>query len=131
MEQTEKSLRYEVNEYIKTKYNAEPEFLWSKFPNYAVYRHAENRKWFGIIMDVKKSRLGNFDDTVADILNVKLSSDMEVAFFMQQDGIFKGYHISRGSWISILLDGTVSLEAIYGLIDERFAVTLGKKFRNK
>ncbi len=33
MEQTEKSLRYEVNEYIKTKYNAEPEFLWSKFPN--------------------------------------------------------------------------------------------------
>ena len=127
MEQTEKSLRYEVNEYIKTKNNAEPEFLWSKFPNYAVYRHAENRKWFGIIMDVKKSRLGNFDDTVADILNVKLSSDMEAAFFMQQDGIFKGYHISRGSWISILLDGTVSLEAIYGLIDESFAVTLGKK----
>ena len=131
MEQTKKSLRYEVNEYIKTKYNEEPEFLWSKFPNYAVYRHAENRKWFGIIMDVKKSRLGNFDDTVADILNVKLSSDMEAAFFMQQDGIFKGYHISRGSWISILLDGTVSLEAIYGLIDESFAVTLGKKFRNK
>ncbi len=52
---------------------------------------------------------------------------MEAAFFMQQDGIFKGYHISRGSWISILLDGTVSLEAIYGLIDESFAVTLGKK----
>ncbi len=127
MKQTKKTLRFEVSEYIKTKYNAEPEFLWLRFPNYAVYRHKENRKWFGIVMDVKKNKLGNFDDTVTDILNVKLGSDMEAAFFTQQDGIFKGYHISRGNWVSVLLDGTVSLETVYSLIDISFRVTLNKK----
>ena len=45
------SLRNEVFSYIKKKYDAEPEYLWHRYPGYAVFRHADNDKWFCIIMD--------------------------------------------------------------------------------
>ena len=50
---------------------------------------------------------------------------------IQQDGFFGGYHISRGNWISILLDGTVSLGNISGLIDESYIVTASKQKKEK
>ena len=29
-------------EYVKEKYNSSPEYLWSRFPEYAVFRHIDN-----------------------------------------------------------------------------------------
>ena len=52
------SLRDDVFAYVKKKYKAEPEYLWRRWPDYAVLRHAENRKWFGIVMNVPPAVLG-------------------------------------------------------------------------
>ncbi len=41
---------------------------------------------------------------------------------IQKEGHMKGYHISRGNWISILLDGTVPFEEISGMLDENLIV---------
>ncbi len=49
------SLRDDVFAYVKKKYKAEPEYLWRSYPDYAVFRHADNRKWFGIVMNVPES----------------------------------------------------------------------------
>jgi predicted DNA-binding protein (MmcQ/YjbR family) len=38
--------REEVIEYVKSKYDVEPEHLWKKFPNYIIFRTPETRKWF-------------------------------------------------------------------------------------
>ena len=43
----------EIFKYIKASYNVEPEFLWDDTPDTAVFRHLNNKKWFGIIMNVK------------------------------------------------------------------------------
>ena len=51
-------MREEIYRYMKKKYKAEPEFLWKRFPDYAVFRHQDNRKWFAIIMDVPAEKLG-------------------------------------------------------------------------
>lgn len=40
-------------------------------------------------------------------------------------------HISRGNWISILLDGTVSFEDICKWIDESYVVTASKQKKQK
>ena len=50
---------------------------------------------------------------------------------MQQDGYFRGYHISRGNWISILLDGTVPMKEIQNLIDLSFITTASSKKKQK
>ena len=121
--------RLKVYEYIEAKYKAQPEYLWKRFPNYAVFRHYENRKWFAILMDVKKSKLGDFKEDVVDILNVKLGDHLAVELLSQREGFFKGYHISRGNWLSVLLDGSVELDEILCLIDESYAVTAPKRKR--
>ncbi len=36
--------------YARETYGAEAEYLWSRFPNYAVLRHSSNRKWYAIVM---------------------------------------------------------------------------------
>ena len=50
---------------------------------------------------------------------------------IQQEGYYVGYHISRGNWISIVLDGTVPLDAITHLIDVSYNVTASKKTKQK
>ena len=126
-----KSLRDNVFEYAKKKYRTEPEYLWIKFPDYAVLRHSDNNKWYGLIMDVPRVRLGLDGDSFVDILNVKIADPLLVDMLVQNDGYMRGYHISRGNWISILLDGTVPFEDICRWIDESYAATASKQKKQK
>lgn len=122
------SLREDIFRYVHDKYETEPEYLWRRFPHYAVLRHDDNRKWYGIIMDVSRENLGIHGSNRVDILNVKLSDSSYADMLTRQEGYFKGYHISRGNWVSVLLDGTVAMKEIQSLIDESFIVT-SKKYR--
>ena len=88
-----------------------------------------NRKWFGLVMDVSRSKLGLDGDGLVDILNVKLDDPIMVDDLIRQPGYMKGYHISRGNWISIILDGTVSLDEICSLLEVSYPVTSQKKKR--
>ena len=60
-------MRNQIYTYVKKKYKTAPEFLWQRFPNYAVFRHEDNRKWFGLIMDVPRSKLGLDGDDWVDV----------------------------------------------------------------
>jgi len=124
---TARSYRDRIIKYIKERYEADPEYLWEKYPEYAVFRHEDNKKWFAIIMDVRRGRLGLRGDDYADILNVKVNDLLYRDFLLQQKGYFPGYHFSRGSWVSILLDGTVRLKDIMPQIDASFQTTASTK----
>ena len=52
------SLKEAVIAYMKEKYGAPPENLWIRYPNYAIFRHEDSGKWFALMMDVEKSKLG-------------------------------------------------------------------------
>ena len=66
-----------------------------------------------------------------DVLNIKLDDLFLRDILLQKEGILPGYHLSRGNWISILLDGTVALPEILDLIDISFRTTASKKQRDK
>ena len=56
--------REEIFEYVKKQYGTIPEYLWSSSPDSAVLRH-HNGKWYAVIMNVERSKLGlDGDDTV-------------------------------------------------------------------
>ena len=120
-------MRNQIYTYVKKKYKTAPEFLWQRFPNYAVFRHEDNRKWFGLIMDVPRSKLGLDSEDWVDIINVKLDDPVFVDMLIRQEGYFRGYHISKGNWISILLDGTVPFDEVCRMIDAGYLVTASKK----
>ena len=115
--------RDEIAKYIKKKYKADPEALWAKTPNCVIFRHADNRKWFALIMDIERDRLGFDSPEVVDILNVKITDMMLKDALLQQRGYLPAYHMSKTHWITILLDGSVSMDTICGLIDESFGAT--------
>lgn len=114
-------------DYVKKKYKAAPEYLWQRYPDYAIFRHADNRKWFGLVMNVRRDKLGLEGDEMTDILNVKLSDPFLADLLVQQPGFLRGYHISRGNWVSILLDGSVPFEDICRWLHESYAATASKQ----
>ena len=115
--------RQQIIDYIREKYGSEIEYLWMRYPSYGIFRHADNQKWYALMMDVPKSKLGLPSDVIVDVLNVKLDDPLLRDFLIQREGFLPGYHISRGNWISIVLDGSIELSEIYALIDTSFKVT--------
>ena len=121
--------RQQIYDYVKNSYGCEIEHLWMKFPGFAVFRRQDTRKWFGIIMDIHASKLGLDRDEYVDVLNVKVDDFIYRDFLIQQKGFFKGYHMGH-NWVSVLLDGPVSNEQIFELIDASYNA-VGKKKRIK
>lgn len=125
------SIREQLIAYIEKEYKALPECMWMRSPNYAVFRHSDNQKWFGIVMDVPGRKLGLDYDEVVDILNVKVSDPLLLDSLVQQNGFFRGYHMNKGSWVSILLDGTVPFEEIRQRLKESYMATASKAAKQK
>ena len=115
----------------KRRKEIEPDYPFSTAPTYPVLRHADNRKWFALIMDVQREKLGLKGTDYVDIINLKLGDPMLVDMIVRQSGYYYGYHITRSSWISILLDGTVPFDEICQWIDESYAVTASRKQQQK
>ena len=124
-------MRQKLFDHVKKKYKAKPEYLWKRYPDYVIFRHSDNNKWFGLVMDVPRCKLGLDGDERVDILNVKLSDSLFVDMLIQREGFFKGYHISKGNWVSILLDGTVAFDEICNLLDESYVTTASKQKKQK
>ena len=125
------TMRDELFAHIKKKYRTDPEYLWMRFPGYAVFRHTDNDKLFAMVMDVPKVKLGLAGEAVVDILNVKMGSPLLADLLIQQEGYLRGWHIRGGNWVSVLLDGTVPFEDICRWIDESYMVTASAKTRQK
>lgn len=125
------SLRDDVFKYVLTKYKAKPEYLWARFPDYAIFRHSDNRKWFGLVMNISFDKLEHGRVGTVDILNIKVDDLLFRDLLVGQEGYYYGYHISRGNWVSIVLDGTVPIEAIRNLIDLSYNTTASKKRKHE
>ncbi len=110
------SQRQRIMEYIQNRYAVEPEYLWARYPNYAVFRQPASRKWFAAIMDVARKSLDLEGEGTADVMDVKCGPVM-VGSLLAQDGFRPAYHMSKSSWISVLLDETTPDEQIFPLIE--------------
>jgi len=108
--------------YIILKYKSKPEFLWDKTPDCAVFRHKENNKWFGIIMQVDRYKLDNRLHQEVEVLNIKLDPSL-IEKLLNVNGFYKAYHMNGKYWISIILDETITDKVITELIDKSFILT--------
>ena len=131
MNRHEPSFRDNVIQYVKEKYNIEFEYQWQKTPNYCVARRQENQKWFALIMDIPYYKLKIRKLEIVDVLNVKVNDPLLKDMLLERYGIFDGYHIAKGNWITILLDGTIELNQIFALIDESYNLTYVTKPKKK
>jgi len=120
-----KTMKEQILSYAKKTYQTVPDAPFRTAPTYFVLRHADTRKWYALFMDVPKEKLGLFGDETVDILNIKCDPLLSGSLCMGK-GFLPAYHMHRGSWITILLDGTVPTKDIFPLLDMSYAITKGK-----
>ena len=118
--------RQELERYIAQAFGAAAEYPWAAYPHYAVFRHGRNRKWFAVVMDIPKDRLGLQEAGEIEILNVKCDP-LLVTSLWDDPGFFPAYHMNKTNWITIALDGTVEDERILWLLDRSYDLTAPKR----
>ncbi|MDE6584314.1 MAG: MmcQ/YjbR family DNA-binding protein [Anaeroplasmataceae bacterium] len=110
-----------VIEYIKSTYGDEPEYLWEKLVDCAVWRRKDNKKWYSLITNIPLKRLGLEDDRIVTIMNLHLP-ETQVEELIDNVSYFKAYHMNKKHWITIVLDDKVSMESLIKLIDSSYSL---------
>lgn len=100
---------------INEKYDVSPEFLWDFVPDYGVFRNLRSNKWFGIVMNLDKSKIIQTETGEVEVLNLKLYNNVSKALKIK--GVYSPYHSSKKNWVSIILDNTLSDKKIMELVD--------------
>lgn len=124
-----KSQKDRIIAHVKEFYGADPEYLWEKTPNSGVFRNSINKKWFGAILDIPKSKLGYNDETIVYVLDIKCDPLM-VGELQKQKGFFPAYHMNKDKWITVILDDTVKDDTIFFLLEQSFDL-IKPKIRKK
>ena len=119
-------LKDAVIAYAVKTYGAEPAHPFRTYPDYISLNHSDTGKWFGLIMEIPADKLGIERGDYVDIINVKADSFM-IGSLRMEEGIYPAWHMNKDKWISVLLDGTVPLEQVTGLLDFSFALTASKE----
>ena len=114
--------RTELKNYIMEFYNAEPDFPWINYPDYEVFRHSNNQKWFALIMDIPKAKLGLTDEGIISIVNLKCDPII-IGNLRSENGFFPAYHMNKNNWITVALDGSAADDKIKMLLDMSFELT--------
>ena len=120
------SYRKDIFDYVAKKYATQPEYLWQNSPQYAVLRNNRNGKWYAVVMNVAKEKLGLLSQESIDIINVQCDP-IFIGSLLKESGYVRAYHMNKEKWITVFLDGTVSLEEIKEMIDFSYEITDKKK----
>ncbi|WP_026508270.1 TerB N-terminal domain-containing protein [Butyrivibrio sp. MC2013] len=116
------SLRNQILDYCRDKYHISPVYPWDLLNEYAVLRHDASKKWFGLIMNVEASRLGLQNRQIIDVLDVRADS-ADIVYYLGKPGFLPAYHMSKSSWLTILLDGSACMDTIIYLLEKSYDLT--------
>ncbi len=118
--------RNDLDRYITETYGVLGETPWQQYPSHRVYRHCNNKKWFAVIMELPKEKIGLQGQESIQVVNVKCEPLM-IGSLLQEQGIYPGYHMNKNHWITLLLDGTLEEDKLKWLLDMSFDLTNGKR----
>ncbi len=117
-------------EYCLNTYGTSPDYPFDEDFETAVLRHADNLKWYAIVMRVSRRKFGLPGDEVVDVVNMKLPTEM-FGSFGASEGVYPAYHMNKLHWISVLLPDAPD-DIVQFLVNASFEATKAKqKRRNK
>ena len=94
--------RQELLNHIADTYGITPDYPFEGDFTTAVCRHGDNRKWFAILMEIPRSRLGLAGEGTLNVVNLKISPEM-LPSLLQERGVFPAYHMSKTHWVTVAL----------------------------
>ena len=115
--------------YCLNTYGTSPDYPFDEDFETAVLRHADNRKWYEIVMKVSRRKFGFDSDEVIDGVNLKLPTEMFGSFGVA-DGVYPAYHMNKLHWISVLLHDAPD-NVVQFLVNVSFEATKDKRKHRK
>lgn len=100
-----------VIEYVRETFDDEPEYLWEKFPSYAVFRRKDNRKWYAVIMNIPCNKLGLEGSAELEIINLRIEPE-ELDRIVDGVKYFRGWHMNKRTWLTLRLDDALTDEEL-------------------
>ena len=119
--------KQEFFELCSSSYFTQPDYPFDDWMESAVFRHADNKKWFAIVLSVSRRKFGLDSDEVIDVVNLKLPTEM-FGSFGAADGVYPAYHMNKLHWISVLLPDAPN-DVVQFLLNASFEAT--KSFKKK
>lgn len=115
---------------IKERYHELPDYPFEDphIKNYGVFRYHINKKWYGLVMNVKKSVLGLDSEELIDIINVRIDENNR-DHIIDNKTIFPSYHMNKKKWASIILDDSLTDEEVMSYINYSRDFMIGKTIR--
>ncbi|MBQ7670367.1 MAG: MmcQ/YjbR family DNA-binding protein [Clostridia bacterium] len=117
---------------IHEKYNESPDFPFADSPTVGVFRYPGNRKWYGLIMNIRLRQLTgeakNDPETSpeVEVMNVKVGEE-RMSETLKIPNVFPSYHMQKKNWVSILFDHGVPDETVMELISISREFAISKK----
>lgn len=113
----------ELTQYIKTTYDALVERPFQQYPEYITFKDRLIDKWFALIMNVERKKLDPDSKVEGEVFCINLKAEpMFISDMAGRPGYFRGYHMNKDHWLTLLLDGTVPIEEIKNCIDRSFTI---------
>ena len=122
--------RAELTHCIFDTYGVEPDYPFHGDDTSAVFRHAGNRKWFALVMNIPVQKLGLPTDARIDIVNMKCDP-LLIGSFRGLPGLFPAYHMNRENWITAALDGSAPEDKLRLVLDMSYTATAPKLRKKK
>lgn len=117
---------------LAERYGEVPDYPFGDLPEAAVLRYPPNRKWYAIVMRVRRHLVTKEppdpDGPFINVMNVKVGKNNAVNF-IGTPGLYPAYHMSHTDWISIWLDGPVDDETVLALLETSRSFAVAKKSR--
>ena len=115
--------------YCLSTYGTSPDYPFEEDFVTAVLRHADNKKWYALVMRVSRRKLGFDSDEIIDVVNLKLPTEM-FGSFGTDDGVYPAYHMNKLHWISVLLPDAHD-DIVQFLVNVSYEATKDKRKRRK
>ena len=116
-------------EYCLSAYGTAPDYPFEEDFVTAVLRHADNKKWYALVMRLSRRKFGFDSDEIIDVVNLKLPIEM-FGSFGPEDGVYPAYHMNKLHWISVLLPDAPD-DVTQFLVNVSFEATKDKRKRRK
>lgn len=113
----------ELIRYVRDTYGDEPEYLWTKFPDNAVWRRKDTKKWYGALLSVSTDKLGIVPGKAAEIIDLRIRPE-KMDSLIDRKTYFPGWHMNKRNWYTMILDGSVSFEELCRRIDESYKLAV-------
>ena len=103
-------LARQIIEFARAEWGEEPEFLWDKFPDYAVLRRRDTAKWYALVARLAADKVGGDANELVEIVNLRRTDGMAGERFRP------AYHMNKKTWTTIVLDDTVEINVLLQLL---------------